>query len=116
MSNLIRRYKIHQLTPVFSEKELEIIDFVKDKISNLTELKNPNYPNFLFYSDNNGKHILQNDDENKKLWVRYGDFWEVLENKYNLNYTDIQLLIQDVVELTFKRKVYTPQPFCLPFL
>jgi hypothetical protein len=108
MSNLIRKYKIHQITPVLNNDELEIIEFIKGKVSNLTEYKDRKYPDSLFFMNSEGKWILEQNGKNESLWVRYEGFWEVLEIKYQLNYSDIQLIIHGMVELTFKRKVYTP--------
>jgi hypothetical protein len=107
MTNLIRRYKIHQITPVLNKKELKIIDFINGKINNLTEFKSDERPDSLFFMDNTGKYILEEDHKNKRLWIRYDDFCEVLGKKYKLEYHDIQILIQYIVELSFKRKVYT---------
>ena len=106
MSNLVRRYKIHQLTPVLTEQELEIIDFIKDKISNLTEFKDSKYPDSIFYMNSEGEWILDQDDKNKRLCVRYEDFWQVLQIKYNLENSDIQYLIQYMIEQAVKQKVY----------
>ena len=108
MKNLLRRYKIHQITPVLSKQELEIIDFIKNKINNLTEFKYSDYPDSLFYMNSEGECILEQDDKNERLYVRYYGFWEVLETKYKLDYIDIQFIIQGMVEIAFKRKVYTP--------
>jgi hypothetical protein len=105
--NLIRKYKIHQLTPVLSKRELEIIEFIKGKISNLTECEDTDYPNSIMYMNSEGKYILEQDNRNKRLYVRYEDFWKVLETKYNLKHDDIQSIIQSMVEIAFKRKVYT---------
>jgi hypothetical protein len=107
MNNLIRKYKIHQITPVLNKRELEIINFIKGKISNLTEFKDNNHPKSLFFMNSEGKWILEQDDTYERLYVRYEDFWEVLKTKYKLDYTDIQLLIQSMVEIAFKRNVYT---------
>jgi hypothetical protein len=107
MMNIIRKYKIHQLVPCLNDKELEIINFVKDKINNLTEYKDDKYPNSLFFMNSGGKYIFELDDENERLFVRYKDFWEVLETNYNLKHDDIQSIIQGMAEIEFRRKVYT---------
>jgi hypothetical protein len=107
--NLIRKYKIHQITPVWNEQELEIINFVKGKISTLVEFKDNNHPKSLFYMNSEGEYILEFDDINKILYVRHDGFWEVLETKYHLNYITINLIIRCMVELTFKRKGYSPR-------
>jgi PAS domain-containing protein len=107
MKNLYRRYKISQLLdePLL-DKDKEIIDFILDKIKDLT-----------LYIDEDGCHnymnskcefIFQHDDKNGMLWVRYQDFWSVLEYKYLLNDVDIQVIIKDMVETAYKMSVVTP--------
>jgi hypothetical protein len=54
-----------------------------------------------------GEFIFEQDEENDMLWVRYQDFWSVLEDKYSLTYDDIRVIIKSMVETTYKIKVGT---------
>jgi hypothetical protein len=107
MKNLYRRYKISQLLdePLL-DKDKEIIDFILDKIKDLTlfidEYGCHNYMN------NKGGFIFEQDDENDILWVRYQDFWSVLVDKYSLNKDDIEFIIKVMVETAYKMCVGTP--------
>ncbi len=106
MKNLYRKYKIGQLLdePLHNE-EKEIIDFISDKIKDLTIfIDNGNY----YYMNSIGEFIFEQDEKNDRLWVRYYGFWSVLEDKYSLNYDDIQVIIKDMVETTYKMSVGTP--------
>jgi hypothetical protein len=107
MKNLYRRYKISQLLdePLL-DNDKEIIDFILDKIKDLT-----------LYIDEYGCHnymnskdewIFEQDEKNDTLWVRYQGFWSVLMDKYSLKYDDIQVIIKGMVENTYKMKVGTP--------
>ena len=107
MKNLYRRYKISQLLDEpLSNEEKEIIDFILDKIKDLTlfidEDGRHNYMN------SKGEFIFEQDDKNDTLWVRYQDFWSVLEKKYSLNRDDIQIIIKGMVETAYKMRVGTP--------
>jgi hypothetical protein len=107
MKKLYRRYKISQLLDEpLSNKEKEIVDFILDKIKDLTlfidEDGRHNYMN------SKGEFIFEQDEKNDTLWVRYQDFWSVLEDRYSLNRDDIQVIIKGMVETTYKMKVGTP--------
>jgi hypothetical protein len=108
MKNLYRRYKISQLLdePLL-DKDKEIIDFILDKIKDLTlfidEYGCHNYMN------NKGEFIFEQDEKNDTLWVRFKDFWSVLSTNYSLNRDDIQVIIKGMVETAYKMSVGTPR-------
>jgi hypothetical protein len=106
MKNLYRKYKIGQLLDEpLSNEEKEIIDFISDKIKDLTLfIDNGNY----YYMNSIGEFIFEQDEKNDTLLIRYDGFWSVLENKYLLNYADIQVIIKSMVETTYKMSVGTP--------
>jgi hypothetical protein len=107
--NLTRKYKIHRLTPCLNEQELEIINFIESKIKGLEAVKNDKNPKSTFYINSKGQIILERDDKNDILWVRYKDFWKVLEEKYLLKYADVQDIIQLLVSIHLKFRSSTPQ-------
>jgi len=95
--NLVRKYKIHRLSPCLNEKELEIISFIENKLKGLKLVKKDEYPQYTFYMDSDSITILQQDDKNDRLWIRHKDFWGVLQEKYFLEYIDIQDIIRYMV-------------------
>ena len=108
MKNLYIRYKISQLLDEpLSNKEKEIVDFILDKIKDLTlfidEDGRHNYMN------SKGEFIFEQDEKNDRLWVRYYVFWSVLEDEYSLKYDDIQDIIKGMVETAYKMRVGTPK-------
>jgi hypothetical protein len=107
MKNLYRRYKISQLLDEpLSNKEKEIIDFISDKIKDLTLfIDEYGYHNYM---NSKGHFIFKQDEKNDTLLIRYDGFWSVLEDKYSLNYADIQVIIKSMVETTYKMSVGTP--------
>ena len=107
MKNLYRRYKISQLLDEpLSNKEKEIVEFILTKIKDLT-LFIDDMHNSHNYMNSKGEIIFEQDEENERLWVRYQDFWSVLEDKYSLTYDDIRVIIKSMVETTYKIKVVT---------
>jgi len=110
MKNLYRKYKISQLLdePLLG-KDKEIIEFILDKIKDLTIfIDDKNRHNYM---NSKGEFIFEQDEKNDRLWVRYHDFWSVLEDKYSLNIDDTQYIIKGMVETTYKMKVGTPDNF-----
>ncbi len=109
--NLIRKYKLSKvLNQPLTGIELEIIKFIESKISNLIEFKLDNYPDSIFYLDDAGKLILEFielENGNYGLYVRYNNFWEILDIKYSMEYSDTQSIIQYLVENSFKSKIET---------
>ncbi len=106
--NLIRSIKINKLGIAIPEKDKEIIDFIKSILGDLIPFKFDNYPLSIFYMSSNGKWILEQDNKNDRLWVRYDIVWEILEEKYLIEYDDIQTLLKYMIEQAFKEKVSTP--------
>ncbi len=108
--NLLRKLKINKITSVeFTEKEKEIIGFIKSILDDLIPFKYNNYANSMFYMNSEGKWILEQDDKSNRLWIRYDDFWGVLDKTFSIEYDDIKNLLKYMVEQAFKQKVSTPQ-------
>lgn len=63
------------------------------------------YPNFVFYY--RGDRCILG-IENSILWVSYSKVWSIFEREFDMEYTDIQKFIQDMVEKHFKWKGLTP--------
>ncbi len=104
--NLIRSIKINKLGIKISEKKMKIINFVNSMLSDLIPFKDDDYPMSIFYFKGD-KWILELDNKNYILWVRYDIFWSVLEEKYKIKYSDVQTLLKYMIEQTFKEKVLT---------
>jgi len=106
--NLVRKYKIHRLSPCLNEKELEIITFIENKLKGLKPIKKDKYPKSTFYVNSDDVSILQQDDLNDILRVIYKDFWVVLQTKYLLNYPDTQDIMRYMVLIHLKFRASTP--------
>jgi hypothetical protein len=107
--NLARKYKLHKLIPCLNGNELEIIEFIESEIKVLEAVKKDKYPKSTFYINSDGQTILEQDDNNDILWVKYKDFWKVLESKYLLKYADAQDIIQLMVSIHLKFRSSTPE-------
>lgn len=104
--NLVRKIKISKISnkPLIGIDK-EIVDFIESILSDLIPFHMDNEPTSFYYMKLNGDWILDQDNNSDRLWVRYEDFWEVLETKYFIDYKDIQNIIKYFVEQVFKQKI-----------
>ncbi len=107
--NLIRKYKISKLiNKPLTGVETEIIDFIHEWLKDLIPFKMKAFQNSIFYMNSTGKFVLEQDNKNDRLWIRWEGFWYVLTSQYELKYTDIQILLKFMVEEAFKKELSTP--------
>ncbi len=100
---LVRKLKINKLTPVsFTEEEKEILEFTKSRISYLTIFE---YRKSIYYMNNDGEWILELDSEYPMLWVRWEDFWKVLEKKYKICDKDISIFLKWIIRDNLKSEI-----------
>ncbi len=116
--NLIRKYKISKiLHQPLTGIEGEIIELNHSWLNDLIPFKMFEYTDSIYYMNSKGEYVLEQDNKYDRLWVRYKDFWSVLESKYLMKYKDIQILLKFMVEEAFKQKVATPtKEFASQFL
>jgi len=106
--NLVRKYKIHRLSPCLNDVELEIISFIENQLKVLKPIKKHNYPKTTYYVNSDDEIILQQGIISDKLWVRHKDFWGVLQEKYLLEYVEIQDIIRYMVLIHLKFRASIP--------
>ncbi len=107
--NLVRKIKIHKITnQPLTEVEQEIYDFVYGKLKDLKPFTSDSYSESIFYGSDIDSIILEQDNKKDRLWVKYTDFWKVLEDTYSMKKSDIQDLISYMVLKTLKFKPSTP--------
>lgn len=102
---LIRKIKIEQITPVLSEIELEMINFIKEKISNLILYNRENFNEFLYFMNYKNEFIYLYSKNTNIIFVRYFDFYEVLEKVYKMKKEDIINILKYNIEKILKLKI-----------
>ena len=75
---------------------------------NLEVFNNEKYPNSIFYRKDE-KVIMTQDLKNKCFWFDYSEIWSIFEKFFNMEYREIQRLLNVWLEETFKLDGYTPQ-------
>jgi hypothetical protein len=104
MKNLYRRYKISQLLdePLL-DNEKEIVEFVLDKIKDLTIfIDGSNRDNYM---NSKGELVFEYDEKNYRIYVKNEGFWSVLVKKYSLNAYNIQDILHDIICKNYKINV-----------
>ncbi len=96
--NLTRQYKLWKLGVPMGLGFLEILEFVDSKISNLQKFRMGDYPEYEFYMNADNECVLDYHMVGRYLYVRHQDFWEVLQNKYKIEYSDIRIFLHNKVE------------------
>jgi hypothetical protein len=73
MTNLLRRIKIHQVSPALTEDEILIYNSVKDVLSDMKEYIHKEYTrDFILYRDKDNVFLMEYDypETTKKLYIR----------------------------------------------
>lgn len=71
--------------------------FVYDIITNLVEYYHKEYPDNKYYKHNDVL-LFDYNTKNGNFWCQYSKFWQVLVEKYDLNYNQTQSLVKFMVE------------------
>ena len=73
------------------------------------QVTHSNYPGSIFFKRrSDGEIIAQIDKKNEVLWLHYGEIWPFFEKYLDLNYGEIQEIVSDWLEETFKLRGYRP--------
>src|SRR6478735_2045338 len=102
MMNIIRKIKINSLGMYeFNDSEKELVNFIKENMLNLKQVKLKYYPisNFYFKDD---KYIFQHNFKSNDFYVNDELIWEVFKTKFGYNYQEIYNLIKGIVEQAYK--------------
>ena len=100
--NYKRKFKVHQITPCFSKVELEIISFIENKVNNLIIYERKRHYS-QYYMNEEGKCILEN--RSGTLLISKFGFWKILQDEYDMEYTNIWKLIDSVFKLRLKLNI-----------
>lgn len=105
--NITRKMKLNSLGYYnFTESEQELIDFIKDNLLNLTEVKLQKYPNFIFWFKDNKLIFLEYSFEENILIsinTNFYYFFVLYLYKYRIN-IETYTYIRNVLCNIFKYK------------
>jgi hypothetical protein len=95
---------------IITENKMErvIIHFLNTGWGDLTEYRTDEYPDSIFYI-RDGEIYMEQDLENKNLWVDYDTIWKDLREWFSLEYEDIQQVITKWVGEAYNIRGLTPR-------
>lgn len=105
INNIIRRIKIHKLTPVLTEFDLELISFIEYKLSNLkqyTDTNNCILKDTILFGNAYKECIFRVDMKYKKIWIKGSGFYDTLLHKYNLSLDNIDIILKYFINKIYK--------------
>ena len=72
------------------------------------QITHPDYPHSIFFKrKDDGKIIAEIDKKNEYFWLSYNVIWSFFERHFNLEYEEIQEIVRDWLDETFKLRGYT---------
>jgi len=94
-------------------KELYLTYPIKDLFHTLTKnlvvkIDEKEYPNFIFFFNENNNCIFKYNTKNGYFWCSYYNFIIFFYEKFNINWLILNEIIKDMMENHFKLKGITP--------
>ena len=88
------------------------MEFLKDNFDNLEKVINGDQ---IYYvdSERNPLFVYYQDSENGFVYINYDRIWSILEEDFDLNYTEIQELIKVWLGETYNLRGFTPKRFVI---
>ena len=98
-----------------SSKQIEMENFFYEKLNGCQIRFLKDYPNYTFFIKND-KCLFEiykfnektQKSKNRNFNVRYDEIWSVFENRFALDYQQIQVFIEHEVEKLLKLNGFTP--------
>ena len=94
---------------IITENKLEqvILHFLNKGYGDLTEYRDDEYPDAIFYI--RGKKVyMEQEVDNGRLLVDYGTIWKDLENWFSMDDNDIEYVIKKWVEVAYNLRDVRP--------
>ena len=89
---LVNKLKINlETVAYFTQKENDILNFIRNELKDLTIFTHEFYPENIFYFNSNNEIILEKDSN--ILYVKLDGFWKVLRDVYKISMNDSQELL-----------------------
>jgi hypothetical protein len=86
-----------------------VLLYLTKSFGNLTPKEIKKYPDSLFYVNSENEVLMEYDKKTKVIWIDHDNIWSKLERYFYLEYNDIQLIMKDWLEETYKLGGVTPK-------
>ena len=79
-----------------------VLLYLNNNFGNLTPKKHKDYPNTVFYVDDNNEVLMDYDKKNGYIFIHYDQIWSKLESLFHLDYYDIESIMKVWLEEDYK--------------
>ena len=110
MNHILREIKLSKLTDTpMSEQATMLVKFWDELWADMKVKIDPPKGEIKCWKDDYDYYYFQQDNKNDSLWCNYAKVWSFFSEELELDYTEIQELIQTMVDKTLNCKVNTPR-------
>jgi hypothetical protein len=105
---IIRHIKLSKALGVKLEGDAKKInDFFNELFDGLEEYESGKYPDDIFFTKKDSDYVyIHQDSKNETLWCLHDHIWSFFLKEFDYRYNEISNLIQGIVGLHLKRKVF----------
>jgi hypothetical protein len=104
---IVRHIKLSKTLGVKLEGDAKKVDdFFNNLFNGLEEHESDEHPGDIFFRKNGKTHMYQ-ESKKEKLWCSHKFIWSFFESEFGYKDNEISKLVQGMVELHLKRKVFT---------
>jgi hypothetical protein len=106
MNSIVREIHISDITEEkLSPEAQKVKKFFEQLFEGLEQYEMDKYSGYIFFIKNR-KIYMQQDSKNERLWCSNEDIWSFFKTEFEYNYNEISELIQNMLEIHLKRKVF----------
>jgi hypothetical protein len=87
------------------DKSKQIMDFLNEHLTDLNQYTRDELPNKIYFGKSKDSIVLEYDLKNEWIWVDHMTIWLFFLTKMDMEYMEIQALIQWWVETTLNLKI-----------
>lgn len=98
-----KKNEAKELIKIIETPEITLEQMFFDLQNNLVrKIDNKKYPESVFYFNQDGKFMFEQDFKNGYFWCSDSFVWSLFESEYGMNYEQIQCFIKAQMEKHFK--------------
>ena len=88
-----------------NQLERVIIKWLNMYFGDLKPKKRINYPNVVFYLNDNNQALMEYNKETEDVYIDYNQIWSKIESLFHLNYFEVQSIMSIWLKDTYKLEV-----------
>ena len=89
--------------------EIVVVKWLKQHFGNLIPKTIENYPNSIYYVNDNNQDLMEYDKKTERVYIHYDHIWSKIESLFHLNYGETQSIMKVWAEEDYKLGGVTPR-------